>query len=220
MLHRSLKYLGNNAIALLALFLALGGVGYAASGGFTTGGQLRACVRGNGSLTLLRAGKRCKKGQTAVAWNQLGQQGARGAVGPRGSSGAAGGSGAQGPAGVAGPSDGYLARQSGTTTLPQEKATAIVQLTLPPSTGYIVTGAAELGNNAATAGFVDCTLSDGASTSSGSTLLPGQAAFVQTLTLTGTTDGGVITLSCNPDNAGQARNGVITAVRVGVLHTG
>jgi len=46
MLHRSMKYIGNNAIALLALFLALGGVGYAASGGFTSGGQLRACVRG------------------------------------------------------------------------------------------------------------------------------------------------------------------------------
>jgi hypothetical protein len=100
------------------------------------------------------------------------------------------------------------------------KATAVVQLSLPPSTGYIVTAAAELGNNAATEGFVDCTLSDGASTSSGSAFLANKAAFLQTLTLTGSTSGGVITLSCTPDNAGQARNGVITAVRVGALHTG
>lgn len=202
MLHRSMKYVGNNAIALLALFLALGGVGYAASGGFTSGGQLRACVRGNGSLTLLKPGKKCAKGQTSVSWNQQGRQGARG------------------PAGAAGPSDGFVAREAGTTALLAGRATAVVQLSLPPSTGYIVTGAAELGNNAATAGFVDCTLSDGASTSSGSAFLTNQAAFLQTLTLTGSTSGGVITLSCTPDNAGQARNGVITAVRVGALHTG
>jgi hypothetical protein len=217
MLHRSMKYVGNNAIALLALFLALGGVGYAASGGFTSGGQLRACVRGNGSLTLLKPGKKCKKGQTSVSWNQQGRQGAKGLSGLKGTQGP---SGSQGPAGAAGPSDGFVAREAGTTALLAEKATAIVQLSLPPSTGYIVTGAAELGNNAATEGFVDCTLSDGASTSSGSAFLAAKAAFLQTLTLTGSTSGGVITLSCTPDNAGQARNGVITAVRVGALHTG
>ena len=214
MLHRSMKYVGNNAIALLALFLALGGVGYAASGGFTSGGQVRACVRGNGSLTLLKPGKKCAKGQTSVSWNQQGRQGARRV------SGRSRASGSRGPAGAAGPSDGFVAREAGTTALLAGKATAVVQLSLPPSTGYIVTGAAELGNNAATAGFVDCTLSDGASTSSGSAFLTNQAAFLQTLTLTGSTSGGVITLSCTPDNAGQARNGVITAVRVGALHTG
>ncbi len=217
MLHRSMKYIGNNAIALLALFLALGGVGYAASGGFTSGGQLRACVRANGSLTLLKPGKKCKKGQTSVYWNQQGRQGAKGLSGLQGTQGP---SGSQGSAGAAGPSDGFVAREAGTTALLAEKTTAIVQLSLPPSTGYIVTGATELGNNVATEGFVDCTLSDGASTSSGSALLAGKAAFLQTLTLTGSTSGGVITLSCTPDNAGQARNGVITAVRVGALHTG
>jgi hypothetical protein len=204
-------------IALLALFLALGGVGYAASGGFTSRGQLRACARGNGSLTLLKPGKKCKKGQTPVSWNQQGRQGAKGLSG---APGAKGPSGTQGAAGAAGPSDGFIARQSGTTTLPQEKATAIVQLTLPASTGYIVTAAAELGNSTITEGFVNCTLSDGANTSSGSTSLAGSTTFQQTITLTGSTSGGVMTLSCTPDNAGQARNGVITAVRVGALHTG
>jgi hypothetical protein len=215
MLHQSMRYLGNNAIALLALFVALGGVGYAASGGFTSGGQLRACVHGNGSLTLLKPGKKCRKGQTSVSWNQQGRQGAKGLLGSQGAKGA---SGTQGPAGVAGPSDGFVARESGTTSLPQEKATAIVQLSLPASTGYLVTAAAELGNSTITPGFVDCTLSDGTNTSSGSTSLAGTTTFQQTLTLTGSTSGGVMTLSCNPDNAGQARNGVITAVRVGALH--
>jgi hypothetical protein len=219
MLHRSMKYLANNAIALLALFLALGGVGYAASGGFTSGGQLRGCVRGNGSLTLLKPGKKCKKGQTSVSWNQQGRQGKQGAKGLSGTAGAKGASGTQGPAGAAGPSDGFVAREAGMTSLPAEKATAIVQLTLPASTGYIVTAAAELSKNGATEGFVDCTLSDGTNTSSGSTFLATvKAAFLQTLTLTGSTSGGVMTLSCTPDNAGQARNGVITAVRVGALH--
>ncbi len=218
MLHRTMKYLGSNAVALLALFVALGGVGYAASGGFTSGGGLSGCVRGNGSLTLLKPGKRCKKGQTSVSWNQQGRRGDRGAAGPQGPKGASGASGAQGPAGATGPSDGFVARESGTTTLPPGKATTIVQLSLPASTGYLVTGATELGNGTNTEGFVGCTLSDGATTSSGSTLLAGKTAFQQTLTLTGSTSGGVITLSCNPDNAGQARNGVITAVRVGALH--
>jgi len=163
---------------------------------------------------LLKPGKKCKKGQTSVSWNQQGRQGAKG---PSGLQGTQGPSGSQGPAG---PSDGFVAREAGTTALPAEKTTAIVQLSLPPSTGYIVTGATELGNNAATEGFVNCTLSDGASTSSGSAFLTNKAAFLQTLTLTGSTSGGVITLSCTPDNAGQARNGVITAVRVGALHTG
>jgi len=217
MLKRSMKYLGNNAIALLALFLALGGVGYAASGGFSSGGQLRACVRGNGSLTLLKPGKKCKKGQTAVAWNQLGRQGPKGLSGSPGGKGPAG---TQGAAGAAGPSDGFVARQAGSTSLPLEKATAIVQLTLPASTGYIVTAATELGNSGATTGFVDCTLSDGTTTSSGSTFMATAAAtFQQTLTLTGSTSGGVMTLSCNPDSSGVARNAVITAVRVGALHT-
>ena len=32
------RYLANNALGALALFLALGGVSYAATGGFTSGG--------------------------------------------------------------------------------------------------------------------------------------------------------------------------------------
>ena len=69
-------------------------------------------------------------------------------------------------------------------------------------------------------GFRDCTLLEGASAiGGGSTELPTQAAFAATITLTGATSGGTISLSCNSDNAAQARNNVITAIKVGTLHT-
>jgi hypothetical protein len=44
----------------------------------------------------------CTKLETAIAWNQTGQQGPAGAAGPQGPAGAAGATGAQGPAGPAG----------------------------------------------------------------------------------------------------------------------
>jgi hypothetical protein len=77
----------NNAPGLLALFIALGGVSYAASGGFTSGGKLQGCVSANGTLRLLKSGKKCHRGQQKIVWNQTGQQGPRG---PAGASGAAG----------------------------------------------------------------------------------------------------------------------------------
>jgi len=85
---RGLSFAKNNAIALLALFVALGGTGYAASGGFTSGGKLQACVGGKGGLTLLKSGKKCKHGQKLIAWNQTGPQGATGPGGIAGLNGA------------------------------------------------------------------------------------------------------------------------------------
>lgn len=55
MVSTGLGYLKSNALGALALFIALGGTGYAAAGGFTRGGQLQACVSENGSLTLLKS---------------------------------------------------------------------------------------------------------------------------------------------------------------------
>ena len=91
MARRILGYLGNNAIGLLALFVALGGVSYAASGGFASnGGQLTACVGANGAMTLLKTGKHCRHGQTQVAWSEKGPAGAPGAKGETGAQGAVG----------------------------------------------------------------------------------------------------------------------------------
>jgi hypothetical protein len=85
-----------NVAATLALVFAMSGVGYAASGGFTSGGKLQACVNEEGTLKLLKAGKHCQKGQKSVSWGQVGPAGTKGATGAAGASGATGASGANG----------------------------------------------------------------------------------------------------------------------------
>lgn len=118
-------YLRGNMLALLALFVALGGTSYAAAGGFVAkNGQLSGCV-GNGSVLKLRKpGRHCPKGQTAVAWNVAGRAGATGAAGAAGATGARGATGSTGgtgptgqsiagPIGPAGPSDAYTSKSPG-----------------------------------------------------------------------------------------------------------
>jgi hypothetical protein len=107
MITKGLAYLRGNALGALALFVALGGTSYAATGGFASNGKLQACVGESGNMTLLKAGKHCKGGQKTVAWNQAGvagAQGAQGAPGPGGAAGSAGSAGAKGDTGPAGPS--------------------------------------------------------------------------------------------------------------------
>jgi hypothetical protein len=78
------RYLANNALGALALFGALGGVSYAASGGFNSGGKLQACVNSEGRLKLIKPGKGCRHGLQKVAWSQTGPAGATGPAGPSG----------------------------------------------------------------------------------------------------------------------------------------
>ncbi|MEA2353652.1 MAG: hypothetical protein QOJ14_2066 [Thermoleophilaceae bacterium] len=82
-----------NVVATLCLVVALGGGAWAASGGFVGGnGKIRGCVSSKGQLTVLRTGKHCKQGLTAISWNQTGPAGRKGDTGPPGpSTGAAGG---------------------------------------------------------------------------------------------------------------------------------
>ena len=111
--HRMLRYLGNNALGALALFVVLGGVN-AATGGFASSGQLRACVNESGAMTLLKSGKHCKRGQKQTAWNQTGPAGPQGQPGATGATGATGASGATGLTGASGqPSNVMWARISG-----------------------------------------------------------------------------------------------------------
>jgi hypothetical protein len=91
-----------NVAATLALVFAMSGGAIAASGGFSSGGKLQACVNGEGGLRLLKAGKHCARGQKAVAWNQDGPAGAPGAKGAAGAPGAPGAAGAQGGEGQKG----------------------------------------------------------------------------------------------------------------------
>jgi len=94
---RVLRFAADNAVALTALFIALGGAGYAATGAVRESrGQLTACVGETHVLVLKTGSKPCHPGQRMVAWNQ------RGPAGPEGAPGARGATGAQGPRGATG----------------------------------------------------------------------------------------------------------------------
>lgn len=90
-----------NVTATLALFLALSGGAYALSAG-PIGGAARSSVidrlgrfhgcfatRGHaqGTLRVVAPGRRCRRGERAIAWNQTGRTGATGATGPAGRAG-------------------------------------------------------------------------------------------------------------------------------------
>ncbi len=104
-----------NVAATLALVLAMSGGAIAASGGFTSGGALKACVNEEGRLKLLQSGQRCRKGQKTVVWNQTGPAGAPGARGATGATGAAGGQGGQGSQGPQGTALAYAHVTKGAT---------------------------------------------------------------------------------------------------------
>ena len=103
--------------------------------------------------------------------------------------------------------------------------TKVAQLSLTVGGSYIITASTSLAGNASlNDNFVTCTLLQNANpVGVGTALLaPGKAAFTQSMTLTAgvdTNDGSNVSLSCNPDGLGFARNVAITAVRVGTLHT-
>jgi hypothetical protein len=92
-----------NVMATVAVVFAMSGGAIAATGGFTSGGSLRACANEEGAIRLLKPGKKCKKGQTAVAWDQTGPAGAKGSTGAAGAAGAPGLAGAPGAKGAEGP---------------------------------------------------------------------------------------------------------------------
>jgi hypothetical protein len=68
---------------------------------------IRACVKADGSLRLIRSGRQCPRGERAIQWNVAGQ---RGVVGPAGKTGPLGQTGATGPSGsiVGAPAGGAL----------------------------------------------------------------------------------------------------------------
>lgn len=91
MTSRAIRYLRRNALAALALFVALGGTSFAAAGGFSASSpQLRACARTDGTLALLKPGKRCRHGQKQIAWSVTGPSGPQGAPGANGAAGSPG----------------------------------------------------------------------------------------------------------------------------------
>jgi hypothetical protein len=100
-------YLRQHHLALVALFIALGGTSYAAVGRFTSSsGRLYACLaRPYQTLNLTSASAACPRGQRKISWNRVGRPGVRGAtgaIGPQGQKGDTGGTGATGPQGQKG----------------------------------------------------------------------------------------------------------------------
>ena len=107
-------------VAFAALFVSLAGVGYAATGGIPgSNGVIHSCYqKSHGALRVVPAGRRCRRSEKALAFNQRGRrgprgfQGARGLQGAQGKQGRPGVQGRQGLRGAVGPA-GPL-----TTTLP------------------------------------------------------------------------------------------------------
>jgi hypothetical protein len=89
---RVLGFVRQNAVALLALSVALGGTSYAATTKFVgKNGRVTACATtATGAIRLVTKGAKCRKGEQKVTWSQRGPAGARGPAGPAGLPGAPG----------------------------------------------------------------------------------------------------------------------------------
>jgi hypothetical protein len=91
-----------NVVAGVALFVALGGVAYAASGSSFVGphGYINSCVPpAGGEVNVWKPGHGCSGGRVGLAFPatpQTGATGPKGSTGPTGSTGATGGTGATG----------------------------------------------------------------------------------------------------------------------------
>jgi hypothetical protein len=90
-----------NVMASVAVFIALGGGAYAASGSFVSStGTVKGCVpKKGGPLSVVKQNKKCPKRTTILPFNQAGIPGRSGATGATGGAGPAG---PQGPPGVSG----------------------------------------------------------------------------------------------------------------------
>jgi hypothetical protein len=69
-------------VAYMALFAALGGGALAATKLVGRNGTIRGCVTKSGKLTVLKVGKKCKKGRKTIAWSRRGPKGPKGDPGP------------------------------------------------------------------------------------------------------------------------------------------
>lgn len=77
-----------NVMSTIAVFVALGGGAYAASGKLIgSDGVVHACVNSHGRLVVVRSARRCRSHQQAVSFNESGRSGAQGPPGKTGSPG-------------------------------------------------------------------------------------------------------------------------------------
>ena len=94
---------GAPALAALLLIAAAGALGAAGRGHDASKGVIHACRRkAGGTLRVVPARARCRRGEAALAWNVRGLRGDAGVAGPAGSTGPRGPTGASGPTGPQG----------------------------------------------------------------------------------------------------------------------
>jgi hypothetical protein len=207
------------AIALLALFVALGGGALAATS--LTAGTITVCVSKRGG-TLYKANG-CKRQDASLTWDRRGPRGLTGPRGPRGIRGITGANGAV---------QGFEATEANPvdfTGATSEAPQTILTRSLPPG-NFIVnakTIASETHPSGVTALLVACTLSDGAKSDRADAWLPDTNIYTPTL---GTTTlplsiavsskaVSAVKLACWPQNitAGSqtftAAHSVITAIQ-------
>lgn len=87
----------------IAILAAGAAVAAGAGGLIGSDGRIYACAsKKDGHLRVVKKGKRCKRTETAISWNQDGRTGARGAPGPNGVPGGSGPAGSNGTPGAPG----------------------------------------------------------------------------------------------------------------------
>ena len=100
-----------NVVSTICLFIVLGGGAWAASSLVGADGTVNGCYAtkggAKGTLRVVKAGERCRRGERPIAWSQVGPRGPAGApgaaaTGVQGETGPAGAKGDTGPAGPRG----------------------------------------------------------------------------------------------------------------------
>jgi hypothetical protein len=128
-----IRLVQRNGIALVALFLALGGTTYAASSALIGRNTVGSPQVVNGSLKTIDLGKKARK---ALKGNR-GLRGAQGAKGATGAAGAKGATGAQGPAPakylLSLAANGTITRQQGGVTVNHTVGTGAYTVVFPAS---------------------------------------------------------------------------------------
>jgi hypothetical protein len=204
------------AIAAVALFVSLGGTGYAAM--TLPRNSVGTAQLKKNAVTSVKV----RNGSLLKADFKSGQikAGAKGPAGPAGSAGPAGAAGAAGPAG---PSDAYSGFKNGPVAAPGSLST-IATLNIPQAGNYVIFAKLWMFDNVNTAVLTDCTLVAGSDSDESRTMLEGNSGTV----VAGATvalnvvhvfaAAGAVDLKCNGFGVSININNIkITAIRVGNL---
>lgn len=131
-----------SALAAAMLLVGLCSTSYAAAP-VSKDGTIHACykVKGKpkGTLRVVGAKARCKRGERKVVWSAAGSSGAAGANGQGGANGASGGSGQSGSNGTNGANEAVLKTQIASLTLKVESLEGILNGILPKLQGTLAT---------------------------------------------------------------------------------